>query len=652
MYRLNNGKMYKSATQECPIAVLNYGSKKTSKIKMQMPFHLMNKLFLKITFSFLIIASGCLKILAQAVDVVTAQKGIFKKTVTKKGDPANIEFTISLSNASGKVQNLTSININLTPGKLIADGTPFMVGADEMMRHEGNMLQQQTGMPLRSKDNNMYLMFKNSPSDYMLIGVISWRTFLCRIYPENGIIHIIGDGDNKLLKAGEKIAFEKVVYLHDTSWQNLLDRYANMIAAENKVPVPENVQWKGWATWDYYRQYFTADAVERNTKDISNLGVKPNIVQIDGGWWKQRGDYFDVRDNLSGGIKVMAEKIHKAGYKAGLHFDGFRASEGSHVVKEHPEYFVHTAEGKLVELDRDKVTNDLQVVWDYSNPGAQQYITSVMKNARENWGIDYFKIDFMRQGLTKGINFLPVTNVERYRLGILAMRKGIQQAYFLACSPNFGVNIGLVGATRTGPDIDPDYEAVKIRAAHNSGSYYFAQKLYNCDPDYLVVRSASESNKEDRKKPSLTFDQAQMWTNFVSIFGNVRLASDELSLLTDEKKKLIEQTFNMPFFTMCIPVDLWNHFKTDNDAPNMYLAKATDGTIGLGIFNWDDKDASFTVSGFKNTSSFKDFSGTKTWQTAGNSLSVSLKGVHSVLLQYKGKESFDELRKELMITAL
>ncbi len=306
------------------------------------------------------------------VEVIAGENGTFKNIVSKKGMVNDNVFNVTLLNTSKISQALNSINISLTPDKLIPDGTPFMVGADEMLRYEGNMLQLQTGMPLRSKNNNMYLMFKQGPAEYMLVGVISWRTFLCSIYPENGIIHINGDGDNKLIKAGEKLAFEKIVLLRDNSWQKLLDRYANMIAIENKVPVPPKTKWKGWATWDFYKQYFTAEAVEKNTRELGILNVNPNIIQIDGGWWKQRGDYFDVRENLQGGIKALVEKIHKAGYKAGLHFDGFRASEGSNIVKQHPEYFVHTADGKLLELDRDKVTNDPQLVWDYTHPGAQQ----------------------------------------------------------------------------------------------------------------------------------------------------------------------------------------------------------------------------------------------------------------------------------------
>lgn len=604
-------------------------------------------------FSICVIAGLSNNVFAQKIEVgiTTIQQQAVISQVSKIRKSKDVIYAVTLTNTSSVAQNLNVVNITIRTDQRIADSTSFMIGADEMLRKEGNMLQYKTGQTIRSKDNNMYLLFKKAEADYMLIGVISWRTFLCRIYPENGIVKIEGDGDNKMVKAGEKLAFEKIAILKGKSWQDLLSRYADAIARENNVAAPPAVNWEGWATWDYYKQYFTAAAVEKNMHELQALHTNSNIIQIDGGWWKQRGDYFDARDNLPGGIKSIIEKIHQQGFKAGLHFDGFRASAGSNIVKQHPEYFLHTADGKFVELDRDKVTNDPQVIWDYSHPGAQEYITSVMRNARENWKVDYFKIDFMRQGLTKGISFKPVTNVERYRMGVEAMRKGIADAYFLACSPNFGVNIGLIEATRTGPDIDPDYDAIKIRAQHNSGSYYFAEKLYNCDPDYLVVRSEKESDKEDKKKASLTKGQAQMWANYVAIFGNVRLASDKISLLSKEKKEILKQSFDMPFFVKCVPLDLWVHFNTDSDAPRFYLAKTAAGGICLGIFNWDDQDANFNIKGFKANASFTDYLTGNKLQLDQKRLTVLLQGVHSILLQYQGGESFEKLREHLSISS-
>lgn len=612
------------------------------KVYKQLAFLIANFLFVSLGFA--------QSISSAEVEVTTMQKGQVVAKVSRTLIPGGEVYTVDLSNQSGKDQNLSWIDVTVKPASVIPANTTYMVGSDEMLRHEGDMYRLQTGEPVHNKNNNTYLLFRNNDSGYLLIGVITWRTFLCQLFEDAGIVHVNGDGDNKLLQGRGKLQFEKIVCLRSASWQDILENYANLIAAENNVPMPPKVSWKGWASWDYYRQYFTPDAVKRNTEEMTKLNAGVNIIQIDGGWWKQRGDYFASRDNLPGGIKALVENIHKAGYKAGLHFDGFRASSGATIVKEHSEYFVHTTSGSLLELDRDKVTGDPLVVWDYSHPGAQQYITAVMRNAREAWGVDYFKIDFMRQGLSKGVNHLPVTNVERYRMGIKAMKKGIKDVYFLACSANFGVNIGLVGATRTGPDIDPAYESVVERAQHNSANYYFAPKLYNCDPDYLVVRSAAESDSTDRKKPSLSYDEAEMWSNYVSIFGNVRLASDELRLLSQEKKGLIKKTFSMPFFERTIPMDWWDHFTTENDAPSFYLAKGSDGTICLGLFNWEDEQKTFSISGFKTGATLKELGGAKTLHTVAGSVSCSLKGVHSVLLQYRGKESFDFLRKSLKLT--
>ncbi len=607
---------------------------------------MINYLVISMAFSHVLAQNSSVK-----VDVKTISNTNLNITIDEKQNKSEQVYAIHVKNNTKSSQNLSKINVTVTPKTLIPNGTTYVVGSDEMNRREGYAIRTQTGQAIKNNDNNMYLIFKNSETDYILVGVLSWRTFLCQIYTEDGIVHINGDGDGKQLKTEEEVDFEKVVYMRDASWQNLLDRYAILIAKENNVAKPPKVNWTGWATWDFYVQYFLPEDVTSNTNLIVDLGVKPNIIQIDGGWWKQRGDYFDVRDNIQGGIKTMVEKIHQRGYKAGLHFDGFRASAGAIVVKEHPEYFVHNDKGQLLIIGKDPVTKDALVSWDFSHPGAQKYIFEVMKNARDNWKVDYFKIDFMRDGLlARGKSYLPVTHVERYRMGMDAIRKGMGDAYFLACSPNFGVNIGFTEATRTGPDIDPDYEAVKTRAQSNSANYYFAQQIYNVDPDYLVLRNKSESNDRDGKKPSLTVPQGQMWANFVSIYGNARLQSDELSLLSSNKKEIIKNNFDLPFFEKTIPMDWWDHYKTNSDAPNFYLARGENGDICLALFNWGDTDTNFKISGFKKAASFKSYLGDTSFKTDGGNLSIKLKGVESVLLKYEGKQTFDELRKALQLS--
>jgi alpha-galactosidase len=594
---------------------------------------------------------NCLQAQDIKVNIKTVQNQDLKAEVKTNEAAKDKVFAINLSNQTSADQNLKTINITITPQAPIADGTPYVKGADQMGDHEGQMMQYVTGKKASYNNSNMYLMFKRSEQDYLLVGLVSWRTFLCNITTSDGRIIIEGDGDNKQIQAGKRVPFDKVVYMQGASWQDLLDRYADMITKENQLAPAKKVSWTGWSTWDFYVQKFVPEDVTSNMEAFKNVKVNTNIIQMDGGWWKQRGDYFDVRDNIPGGIKSLVEKIHKAGYKAGLHFDGMRVSKGATIVKDHPEYFIHTNKGDLLEMGRDPITKDPLVLWDYSHPGATAYITKAMKNAKQDWKVDYFKIDFLRHGLFKGVSHLPVTNVERFRMGIKAMKQGFgNDVYFLTCSANFGTIIGLADGNRMGGDIHPNYETVKTRAQHTSASYYLSPKVFNIDPDYLVVRGRDETNERDGKKPTLTNDEAAMWSNYVSIYGNARFESDNVTLLKPEKKKLVETSFSRPFFTKIIPMDLWDHYKSFSDAPNFYLTKTDNGIICLGLFNWDDKDATFIIEGFKQTGAFKELNGTAQTKLESNRVLVPLKGVHSILLQYQGKETFDQLRKQLKVT--
>lgn len=561
-------------------------------------------------------------------------------------------YSFGLHNTTGADQKLRQISVSLQPDKKIPDGIPYMIGADEMQDPDGQMAQLLTGVPAENDYSNMYVMVRWTPKDYLLVGMISWRVFLCKVSLQNGSVQVRGDGDHKLLASHQQIPFEKIVVLKDSSWQDLLERYARVLVKENRVSSPRHILWKGWSTWDYYAQKFSSADVEANTGALREMQAHPNIIQIDGGWWKQRGDYLDggVRDNLDGGIKGVVERIHQAGYKAGLHFDGFRASEGAKIVKMHPEYFIHKQDGSLMELGRDAITKDPLVFWDYSQPGATDYIRKVMENARQNWKIDYFKIDFMQQGLYKGVSHLPVTNVERFRMGIEAMKKGMgPKVYFLACSSNFGTMVGLAEGMRMGGDIHPDYFHVRSRVKHTSGNFYLQNQVFNADPDYLVVRGSGETDEKEAKKPTLTYDQAAMWSLYVSIYGNARFNSDNLTLLGSQKKDLIRNCFDLPYFTKTIPLDIWDHYKTETDAPSFFLAKAEDGTIGIGLFNWSEGDQTFTIGGFAEGAQLKEFNGQLTAAVREGKLSLPLQGTHAVLMRYEGKESFETLRHKLWL---
>ena len=72
---------------------------------------------------------------------------------------------------------------------------------------------------------------------------------------------------------------------------------------------------------------------------MKQLAPATNLIQIDAGWYAQRGDFAVSRADFPGGMKEVANRIKAAGMIPGAWIDGFRANTDSEVFKNHPEYF-------------------------------------------------------------------------------------------------------------------------------------------------------------------------------------------------------------------------------------------------------------------------------------------------------------------------
>jgi alpha-galactosidase len=551
---------------------------------------------------------------------------------------------ITLANAGTEALTIDKITVRIPLTEKTTPETEVLFGGSDMGR--APILRQSIGKLAKGNSSQFYAMVKLAENDYLFAGSVSWRIFLPNITIKDGAFEISSNGEGKQLSPGQKIDYEQIVLTHKNNWVQLLNQFGTAIAKENNVGKRKDVTFNGWATWDYYGRTFVTDDVFKNMEQLNKLPVKSNMVQIDGGWWTQRGDYTSLRPNLPGGIKAMAEKIHAEGKTAGLHFDGFRGDAKSEICKTHPEYFLHDQDGKLIVEKKEMVDTVMDYTFfDYSNPGARAHIAECIK-AMRGWGITYFKVDFMRYGLEADIKknvptvksfkaYDPtITGVERFRLGIKAIGDAIgQENYFLGCSAVFGPCVGFVDAMRTAGDISPAYDAFGERAMGNSGNFYL-KSVFNLDPDYIVVRAAADEDATvfgaDKKNGgTLTENESKMWVDFVSLYGNMRLASDNLKTLRPERKALVTAGLKAPKSDETVPLDVWQHATSKLDAVELILSRSGKD-IYLGVFNWGDAPKSYSLPAFG--------------KAAAN---VQLNGRHSVILKYEGTDSFDTLCDKL-----
>jgi len=552
------------------------------------------------------------------------------------------QLSITLSNKGNKPITIQKISVSIPLEAQLSDNLDMVYGGSCMGRTP--LLKQKIGSQTNRSWSHMYEMLRLSDGQYLFAGSTSWRIFMPNFTLKQGAFEVWSDGEGKQLKPGQTIQYEQIVLKRADNWLSLLDQFGTAIAAENKITKLKPADFKGWATWDYYGRVFTPKDIYGNMGQLNQLAPEVNMIQIDGGWWTERGDYKTLHSGLlPGGLKEIVSRITAEGKTPGIHFDGFRGDEASEIYKTHPEYFLHDQDGKLVVEENEKADKVMHYIYfDYSHPGARAHIADCIKNMKDNWGIRYFKVDFMRYGLEDDIKLKnkhvksfkaydpTITGVERFRLGMKTMRDAMgDDIYFLGCSAVFGPTIGFVDGMRTGADINPIYQAFPERCLGNLSNFYLSGKVFNGDADYLVFREAidedSTVSQEDVKHGhSMTMNEAQMWADFNKLYGTARLQSDNLMTLRPERKALSKEVFEFPTMEETVPLDFWKHGTNKQDGFELIIARK-DKDIYLGVFNWGDKPKEYELKAF------------------GKISPVLLEGRHSQIIKYEGKKSFDEL---------
>ena len=553
-------------------------------------------------------------------------------------------LSIQLSNKGTQPLTIKKINITIPLEVSLSDKMQMVYGGSCMGRTP--LLRQNVGSQTKQSSSHMYELVRLNNDEYVFAGSLSWRIFLPNFTLQEKALMIWSNGEGKQLKPGDTIQYEQIVLKRGNNWLDVLDHFGTAIAAENGVTKLKDVEFNGWATWDYYGRVFTAKDIYGNMDALNKLAPKANMIQIDGGWWTERGDYTTIRpDLLPGGIKAVGSRIVAGGKTPGLHFAGFRGDAAAEICKKHPEYFLHDQDGKMIVETNPKAERVMNYTFfDYSHPGARAHIAECIRTMKEDWGVTYFKVDFMRYGLENDIlkksedvksikAFDPtITGVERFRLGMQAIRNAIgKDNYFLGCSAVFGPCIGFVDGMRTGGDISPRYQAFPERCLANLSNYYLCGKVFNGDADYLVYREAADEDdtvsQEDVKHGgSMTMNEAQTWADFNKLFGTCRLNSDNLMTLRPERQALVKEVLDFPSMDETVPLDFWQRATVKSDGFEWVLSRAGD-KIYLGVFNWGDKPKQYALGHF---------------QKDGR---LSLAGRHSKVLPYTGNLKFDELTR-------
>jgi alpha-galactosidase len=279
-----------------------------------------------------------------------------------------------------------------------------------------------------------------------------------------------------------------------------------------------------WCSWYQYYGAVTAEDILINLAAMDDCGMPVGVVQIDDGYEAAPGDWLVPADRF-GDLPGLVGRIRDSGRRAGIWIAPMVVGQASALYADHPDWVVRD-EGTGEPVFAGDVLGAECTALDLTHPGAADYLAGVLITMRD-WGIDYFKIDFVYAGACEGRRCQSVTGVNAYRQGLRLIREAIgPEAVLLGCGAPILPSVGLVDAMRVGPDMAARYEPpnghptlpAQRNATRNTMARAWQQgRFWLNDPDCLMARPGVERREE--------------WAATVERFGGLRSSGDAIAEL-------------------------------------------------------------------------------------------------------------------------
>lgn len=400
-------------------------------------------------------------------------------------------------------------------------------------------------------------------------------------------------GDGVALAPGDSLVSEPLLIVVGHEPQSLLELYGTSMAQAMAAPRTMETQ-SGWCSWYHFYGENTAQDVLANLDVVERQNLPLEIMLIDDGYQGEIGDWLKAdRAKFPQGMRWLADRIRDAGLRPGLWVAPFAVSSLSQLYAEHPDWVLRSEGGEPI------------VAWhhwavpvyglDVSHPEVQGWLRGLFRVLSQDWGYDFFKLDFLYAGVLAGKRHdVQITRAQALRRGLKAIREAVGGKFLLSCGCPMGPAAGLVDAMRIGPDVatywryfkrDLSAAAVENALRNTLTRSFMHRRLWINDPDCVLVRSREQES-------DLTLNEVRTLVTVVGLCGGMVMSGDDLASLDPSRLRYLKAILP-PYGESAVPVDLF-----DNELPHLLSLpiESSHGRSLIGaVMNWKDRTVQTTI---------------------------------------------------------
>lgn len=355
--------------------------------------------------------------------------------------------------------------------------------------------------------------------------------------------------DRKMRGEQDRCESENLLIFPHKEIENGLREWARNIAAASPIPPRlSSPPITGWCSWYNLYAYLSEDNILEHLRPTAQIARRENlpmrVFQIDDGFNPEMGDWLEMKPQFPHGMKPLLDEIRSAGFIPGLWIAPFMVGNRSRLFQQHPDWVVkdRLTGAPLAHMQfygefRWHKRSEEYYILDATHPQALDYLRRVFRAWRQDWGCEYFKIDFMQFGSEYGpdraVWHTPgLTRIEIWRQVGEMIREEIGDAVWLGCGCPLWASVGLVDAVRIGRDVGVAWNG-NVSAQTlllNQACRNFANHiLWQSDLDCVLLRE---------RFSHLSASEIQSLAIYTGMSGGVITTSDQLDELSPQRMDL------------------------------------------------------------------------------------------------------------------